>query len=158
MIFELFQSLFLRVFFFLHPFPDGEADICSLDINREIIGRVLVSRMSSGLRLTWILVIGFILILENPVLAAPGSKRARPNCKYIFLSYLICLKGWFFVSVNWNDAIIRVNFAGSGYGNAPGMHKRSDLMSDNSNMRDNNMMEMVLVPASSILEMRENSK
>ena len=64
------------------------------------------------------------------------------------------------MSVNWNDAIIRVNFAGSGYGNAlePGMHKRSELMSDNSNMRDNNMMEMVLVPASSILEMQENSK
>ena len=58
------------------------------------------------------------------------------------------------MSVNWNDAIIRVNFAGPGYGNAPGMHKRSELISDNSNMRDNsNMMEMVLVPASSILEM-----
>merc|ERR1711860_337675 len=100
-----------------------------------------VSRMGSGLRLTWILVIGFILILENPVLAAPGSKRARPN-------------------LNWNDAIIRVNFAGSGYGNAldSALHKRSELMSDNSNMGDNNMMEMVLVPASSILEMRENSK
>merc|ERR1711894_461462 len=99
-----------------------------------------VLRMSSGLRLTWILVISFILILENPVLAAPGSKRARPN-------------------LNWNDAIIRVNFAGSGYGNAPDMHKRSELMSDNSNMRENNnMMEMVLVPASSILEMQENSK
>merc|ERR1712110_690252 len=101
-----------------------------------------VLRMSSGLRLTWILVIGFILILENPVQAAPGSKRARPN-------------------LNWNDAIIRVNFAGSGYGNAlePVLHKRSELMSDNSNMRENNnMMEMVLVPASSILEMRENSK
>merc|ERR1711894_401079 len=77
-----------------------------------------VLRMSSGLRLTWILVISFILILENPVLAAPGSKRARPN-------------------LNWNDAIIRVNFAGSGYGNAlePGMHKRSELMSDNSNIQ-----------------------
>ena len=64
------------------------------------------------------------------------------------------------MSVNWNDAIIRVNFAGSGYGNAlePTLHKRSELMSDNSNMRDNNMMEMVLVPASSILEMQENSK
>ena len=62
------------------------------------------------------------------------------------------------MSVNWNDAIIRVNFAGSGYGNAPDMHKRSELMSDNSNMRENNnMMEMVLVPASSILEMQENS-
>merc|ERR1711976_932608 len=97
-----------------------------------------MSRMCSGLRLTWILVIGFILIFKNPVLAAPGSKRARPN-------------------LNWNDAIIRVNFAGSGYGNAPGMYKRSDVMSDNSNMMDN-MMEMVLVPASSILEMQENSK
>merc|ERR1711894_137755 len=96
-----------------------------------------MSWMISCLRLTWILVIGFILIFKNPALAAPGSKRARPN-------------------LNWNDAIIRVNFAGSGYGNAPGMHKRSELMSDNSNMRDNNMMEMVLVPASSILEMREN--
>merc|ERR1711894_365213 len=101
-----------------------------------------VSRMSSGLRLTWILVIGFILILENPSIAAPGSKRARPN-------------------LNWNDAIIRVNFVGSGYGNAlePGLHKRSEILSDNSNMRENNkMMEMVLVPASSILEMQENSK
>merc|ERR1711894_262280 len=97
-------------------------------------------RMSSGLRLTWILVISFILIFKNPALAAPGSKRARPN-------------------LNWNDAIIRVNFAGSGYGNAPGMHKRSEIMSDNSNMREyNNMMEMVLVPASSIMEMQENSK
>merc|ERR1711894_208258 len=99
-------------------------------------------RMSSGLRLTWILVISFILIFKNSALAAPGSKRARPN-------------------LNWNDAIIRVNFAGSGYGNAlePGMHKRSEIMSDNSNMRDNNnMMEMVLVPASSILEMQGNSK
>ena len=61
------------------------------------------------------------------------------------------------MSVNWNDAIIRVNFAGSGYGNAPGMHKRSEITSDNSNMRDN-MMEMVLVPASSILAMQENSE
>ena len=61
------------------------------------------------------------------------------------------------MSVNWNDAIIRVNFAGSGYGNNPGMHKRSEKMSDNSNMRDS-MMEMVLVPASSILEIQENSK
>ena len=61
------------------------------------------------------------------------------------------------MSVNWNDAIIRVNFAGSGYGNPLGMHKRSEIMSDNGNMRDN-MMEIVMVPASSILEMQENTE
>ena len=59
------------------------------------------------------------------------------------------------MSVHWNDAIIRVNFAGSGYdAPAPVMHKRAEVKSDNSDMTDNSMMEMVLVPASSILEMR----
>ena len=63
------------------------------------------------------------------------------------------------MSVHWNDAIIRVNFAGSGYdAPAPVMHKRAEVKSDNSDMRDNSMMEMVLVPASSILGMRGDFK
>ena len=63
------------------------------------------------------------------------------------------------MSVHWNDAIIRVNYAGSGYdAPAPVMNKRAEVKSDNSDMRDNSMMKMVLVPASSILEMRGDFK
>ena len=64
-----------------------------------------------------------------------------------------------FLSVNWNDAIIRVNFAGSGFdAPRPVMQKRSEVMFDNRDLRDNNMMEMVLVPASNILEMQGDFK
>ena len=61
--------------------------------------------------------------------------------------------------MNWNDAIIRVNFADSGF-SAPGLgiHKRAEMKSDNSDIGDNNMMEMALVPGwSRIIEMHGSS-
>ena len=60
--------------------------------------------------------------------------------------------------MNWNDAIIRVNFADSGFSVPVGMHKRAEMMFDNSDIRDNNMMEMALVPGwSRIIEMHGSS-
>ena len=78
LIFEIFSSLLLKVLFFSSPFSRRGRLIPvpgPWDINTRIILSVLVSRMCSGLRLTWILVIAFILIFR-------GSKRCWSFSKW----------------------------------------------------------------------------